>query len=359
MFRSTVLAVLASGALFAAALRASDAATRPIRAGMIGLDTSHCPAFAKLFNDPRAAGDIAAVRVVAAFPGGSDDIPASRDRVKGYTKELADMGVEIVDSIERLLEKVDVVLLMSVDGRPHLAQAAPVIRARKPLFIDKPLAGSLADAIAIARLAEKHDVPWFSASSLRFSPGFLDKRSDNEKVGQVIGCDAWSPCSLEPHHPDLFWYGIHGVEVLYTIMGPGCQTVVRVSSPGTDVVVGLWKDGRIGTYRGIRQGKADYGAMVFGTKGVVPAGPYVGYKPLVEEIARFFRTGKPPVDSRETLEMLAFMEAADESKRAGGVPVSIEEVMKKAAGEHKGDIPRGISVWIPACAGMTKGGGND
>lgn len=326
-----VMIFVAAVCVFVSALSAADAPSKTLRAGMIGLDTSHAPAFARLFAELKLPPDIAAVRVTAAFPGGSDDIPASRDRVKGYTKNLADMGAEIVDSIPALLEKVDVVLVMSVDGRPHLAQAAPAIRAGKRLYIDKPLAGSLADAIAIARLAEKHNVPWFSASSLRFSPGFLDKRAGNEQVGQVIGCDAWSPCSLEPHHPDLFWYGIHGVEVLFTIMGPGCQTVTRVNSPGTDVVVGLWKDGRIGTFRGIRQGRADYGAMVFGTKGVVPAGPFAGYKPLVEEIARFFTTGKPPVSPRETLEIMAFMEAADESKRQGGAPVSIESVMKKAS----------------------------
>lgn len=310
------------------------AADKPLRAGIIGLDTSHVPAFTKLFNDPKAAGDLADVKVVAAFPGGSSDIPSSRDRVQGYTDELRNMGVEIVDSIPALLEKVDVVLIESVDGRPHLQQVIPVFKARKPVFIDKPLAGSLVDAVVISELGKKYNVPWFSSSSLRFGPGTIGLRN-NPEVGNIVGCDAWSPCPLEPHHPDLFWYGIHGVETLFTLMGPGCASVTRASTDGTDLVTGTWKDGRVGTFRGIRAGKADYGAMVFGSKAIRAAGAYEGYKPLVEQIAKFFKTGQSPVSAEETLEIIAFMEAADESKRQNGAPVSIESVLTKAHEEAK------------------------
>jgi predicted dehydrogenase len=310
-------------------LQAQDSA-KPLRAGIIGLDTSHVEAFTKLLNNPNAKGDLAGVRVVAAYPGGSPDLPASRDRLADYTKKLRDnYGVEIVDTIDALLSKVDVVLLESVDGRPHLEQVKPVFKARKPVFIDKPVAGSLADALQIYQLAEATGTPCFSSSSLRFSPKIAAMRND-PKVGDVLGCDAYGPCPLEPHHPDLFWYGIHGVETLFTIMGPGCESVTRTHTKGTDLVTGTWKDGRIGTFRGIRTGKSDYGALVFGSKGIAPSGGYGGYEPLVVEICRFFRSGKPPVSALETLEIFAFMEAADESKRQGGTPVSLASVMEKA-----------------------------
>jgi predicted dehydrogenase len=300
-----------------------------LRAGIIGLDTSHAPAFAGLLNGTQTNPELAGVKVVAAFPGGSPDVPASADRVEGYTKKLAEMGVEIVPSIEALLGKVDVVLLESVDGRPHLAQARPVIAAGKPLFVDKPVAGSLADAIAIFELAKQKNVPCFSSSSLRFSKGIIGMR-DDQKVGEVVGCEARGPCSLEPHHPDLFWYGIHGVETLFTIMGTGCEEVSRTATDGTDFVVGRWKDGRIGTFRGLRDGAHGYGATVYGAKGIAQSGGYDGYEPLVVEIVKFFKTGKPPVGAEETIEIYAFMEAADESKRQGGKPVTIESVIEKA-----------------------------
>jgi predicted dehydrogenase len=310
--------------------------TKPLRAGIIGLDTSHVVAFTGILNNPAAKGVLAEVRIVAAYPGGSPDVPDSRNRVEGFTATLRDKyKVEIVKSIDDLLSKVDVVFLESVDGRPHLEQARPVIKAHKPLFIDKPVAGSLADAVAIYKLAKENDVPVFSSSSLRFSPGILGMRND-PKVGTVQGCAAYGPCHLEPHHPDLFWYGIHGVEALFTIMGPGCVSVTRVHSKDTDFVTGTWKDGRVGTFRGIRGGKADYGALVFGDKGIVPSGGYGGYEPLVVEICRFFKNGKPPVSAEETLEIFAFMEAADESKRQDGAPVTLKSVLDKATREPRG-----------------------
>src|SRR5438874_56019 len=322
-----ILVLIVAMSLSAAVVRADD--KRPIRAGIIGLDTSHATAFTKLFNDPQATGDIADVKIVAAFPGGSADIPSSHDRIGDFTKQFSAMGITIVDSIPALLEKVDVVLLESVDGRPHLEQARPVFKAGKPMFIDKPLAGSLADAIAIYELGKKYNVPWFSSSALRFSPGTLAAIKD-PKIGAVMGCDAWSPSPLEEHHPDLFWYGVHGVETLYTVMGRGCESVVRVKTDGADLVVGTWSKGRIGTFRGIRTGKEEYGATIFGEKGIGQCGKYEGYKPLVEQIALFFKTRKPPVNNEETIELFAFMEAADESKRQGGAVVKIFDVMEKA-----------------------------
>jgi hypothetical protein len=302
----------------------------PLRAGIIGLDTSHVVAFTQTLNNPKAQGILARVRVVAAYPGGSEDIPDSKNRLVGFTKTLRDKhGVEIVDSIDELLKKVDVVFLESVDGRPHLEQVKPVLRAKKPVFIDKPVAGSLADAVEIYRLAKESGTPCFSSSSLRFSPNIRGVREE-AKFGDILGCDTFGPCHLEPHHPDLFWYGIHGVETLFTIMGPGCESVTRLETDNAEFVMGKWKDGRVGTFRGIRKGKSDYGAMVFGTKTVGPSGGFGGYEPLVVEICKFFETGKPPVTAEETLEIYAFMEAADESKRQGGKPVTLESVLSRA-----------------------------
>jgi predicted dehydrogenase len=267
---------------------------------------------------------------VAAYPGGSPDLPDSWDRVKGYTEDLRKKGVEIVPSIDDLLKKVDAVMIESLDGRPHLAQARPVIAAQKPLFIDKPMAASLADVIEIFRLAKQANVPCFSSSSLRFGAGFQAARR-GETFGEVRKCIAWGPMSIEPHHPDLFWYGIHGIETLFTIMGTGCATVQRAQTKDTEYAVGVWKDGRIGTFRGIRSGRQDYGAYVFGTKGIGPSGGYVGSGPLTDVIITFFKTGKIPVPPEETIEIYAFMAAADESKKLGGASVSLEEVIKKAA----------------------------
>ncbi|MCA8996540.1 MAG: Gfo/Idh/MocA family oxidoreductase [Planctomycetaceae bacterium] len=299
-----------------------------IRVGVIGLDTSHAIAFTKLLNDESNKDHVPGCKVVCAFPHGSPDIESSVSRIPQYTEQIQELGVEVVDSIETLLSRVDAVLLETNDGRPHLEQARQVIAAKKPMFIDKPVAGSLKDAILIYREAEAAGVPVFSSSSLRFVPGALAARAG--EYGEVTGCDTYSPASLEPTHPDLFWYGIHGVESLYTVMGPGCETVTRTSTEYSDSVVGKWSDGRIGTFRGIRASKLGYGGTVYTKKQIEEIGPYAGYAPLVVEIVKFFQGGKPPVSARETVELYAFMEAADESKRQDGVPVSIAETLEKA-----------------------------
>ena len=319
----------------------------PIRAGIIGLDTNHAVAFTQLLNNPKVAGDLAGVRVVAACAAGSPDIAESQQSLPKWIPRVRDYGVQLVPSIEALLERVDVVLLESIDGRAHLEQVRPVILAGKPVFIDRPLAASLADAVEIFRLARQHKVPVFSCSQHRFSPGFIGMRN-HEEVGRVLGCDVYGGCLREPHHPDLVWHGIHGIETLFTIMGPGCVSVSRVQTVKAELVTGAWSDGRVGTYRGIHEGAVGYSALVFGdkgiapagrygyaapVKGVVPPGRYMGYEGVCTEIVRFFKTGKPPVSPEETLEIFAFMEAAEESKRLGGAPVSIASVLKKAGAD--------------------------
>lgn len=300
-----------------------------LRLGMIGLDTSHVTAFTELLNNPNNKNYVPGGKVVAAFKGGSPDLPSSADRVDGYTAALRDKyGVEIVATIEELCQKVDAVLLESVDGRPHLEQARPVIKAKKPLFIDKPVAGSLRDALEIFRLAKEAGVPVFSSSSYRYYDSL--QKLMGQDVGEIKGAISYGPCSLEKTHPDLFWYGVHATEALFTIMGTGCESVVRVSTADTDVVEGIWEGGRVGTLRGIRNARADHKVIVFGTKAIAQQEGSGDYAPLVREIVKFFQTGVAPVRPEETIEMFAFMEAADESKRQDGKPVRLSEVIKKA-----------------------------
>jgi hypothetical protein len=302
------------------------------RIGIIGLDTSHAPAFARTFNAADApAGDFGGFRVVAAFPQGSRDIATSTSRVPEYVREMGDMGVEIVDSIPALLEKVDFVLLTSNDGRVHLEQAWPVLEAGKPLYIDKPMAACLADVITLFDAARAKNVPLFSASSLRWIPGAMDLRDGAQ--GPVEGADAFSWATLEPTHPDLYWYGIHGVEILFTVMGTGCRSVSRFRTEDTEFCVGQWQGGRIGTFRGLRSSEHSYGGTVFAEKKIAYLPMGSDYAPMLKAIARFFATGRPPVSPEETIEIYAFMTAADRSKAQGGRPVLIADVLAEARAE--------------------------
>jgi predicted dehydrogenase len=297
-------------------------ATKALRAGIIGTDTSHVPLFVKTFH----AHPEWKIRIVAAFKGGSPDLPLSVNRIEGFTKTIQAEGVEIVDSIEALLSRVDVVLLTSVDGRPHLAQVTPVLKAGKPVFIDKPLAASLADARQILALSRQTRTPFFSASSVRFHQEIPGLR-ETTRVGRVRKVEATYVLNTIEFHPDLFYYGIHGVDALYAVMGTGCVSLSRRLEGDVDVTTCTWKDGRIGTYRGLP--KADPSQPLIrltGDTGTTETTGAAGSDSLVPAIAEFFHTGRSPVDVSQTIEVIEFMTAAQLSKERGGTEVKLAEL---------------------------------
>ncbi|MDE5607976.1 MAG: Gfo/Idh/MocA family oxidoreductase [Muribaculaceae bacterium] len=319
----------------AAAASLAATAADEIKVGIIGLDTSHSTAFTELLNDKESDDPyVRQFEIVAAYPYGSRTIESSYNRIPGYIEEVKKHGVTITESIAELLDMVDCVLLETNDGRIHFEQAEEVFRSGKPVYIDKPLGATIGQAIAICELAEEYGAPLFSSSALRFSPRNVELREG--KFGPILGADCYSPHKVEPTHPDFGFYGIHGIETLYTLMGPGCVEVNRISSPGVaDVVVGRWADGRIGTFRGIVDGPAIYGGTAFTPDGAVEAGGYAGYKVLLDQILDYLKTGNAPVSPQETLEIFAFMKASNMSRDQGGRIVTLEEAM--AAGREEAD----------------------
>jgi hypothetical protein len=289
-----------------------------VRIGIVGTDTSHATAFAKLLNE----GTIPGAKVVAAYKGGSADVESSRTRVDKFAAELTDKyHVEIVTAIAGLCGKVDAILLESVDGRKHLPQMREIVRCGKPVFIDKPLAATLEDAREIDRLAKSAGVPWFSASSLRWS-----EIAETMKFPDIVGVHTWGPGPFEEHHSlDLAWYAIHSVELLYTLMGTGCEEVTRIGGTDADEIACRWRDGRIGSITALRP-YGPFGAVVYRKNQIVVQSPPKSrdeYDELVRQIVRFFETRRPPVANEETLEIFAFMDAAQRSKEAGGKPVRL------------------------------------
>jgi predicted dehydrogenase len=292
-----------------------------LRLGIIGLDTSHVTAFTKLLHDPKEPHHVPGGRVVAAYPGGSPDFDLSRTRVEEYTRQLADQyGVAIVSTPETVAEQVDAILLESADGRVHLEQFKKIAPYGKPVFIDKPLALTSTDADKIFALADRYQVPVLSCSALRYAEALTMALAETEP-GDVYGVDCYGPMPLEPTQPGWFWYGIHTVEMLFAILGKGCVRVTAAGNDEQDVAVGIWEDGRIGVVRGNRKGNNGFGALIHrcgGTRAVdvnASAKPY--YASLLTHIMEMFTTGKPPVDFRETRQIIRFIEAVNESRLTG------------------------------------------
>jgi hypothetical protein len=290
---------------------------------MVGLDTSHCPAFARLLNDEGAEYHVPGGRVIGAYPGGSDLFSHSYNRVKGFTARLREaFGVQIYDDIPKLAQDVDAIMLESVDGRQHLRQFE-LLAVGKPVYIDKPFATSMADAREIVRLAERTGTPLMSCSSLRYAAG-IDGLAQG---AAVVSCEAFGPAARLDDYPGLFWYGIHSAEVLFTMMGPGCTRVRCLGYRDTDLAVGEWADGRIGILRGTRFDQGEFGCVVHtdqGTRcGIAQSEPPYYYL-LLKKMMAFFESGESPIDIDETLDIVSFLEGADKSRAQDGATIALE-----------------------------------
>lgn len=302
----------------------SNTPAREFKLGLIGLDTSHVIVFSDEFNNPESKHKLAGAKVVAAWPGGSPDLQSSIGRVPGYTKDLREkFGVQIMDSIEAVVAASDAILHTSLDGRVHLEQFKRIAAAGpgKPVFVDKPFALSKAGAEAIFAVAQAHGNPIFTSSSLRFT-GALTRIVTPETKSTVKGCQFHGPAAFEPTNPGFYWYGIHPIEMLYTTMGAGCRSVHCIGNDNFDVITGIWADGRIGTVQCNRTGNYEYHGLVHFEKTSAHVNVQTEEKGfftcLSEAILAFIRTGRPPVSAEETIELIRFIEAANESRAHEG-----------------------------------------
>ena len=314
---------------FVVAAAAALAASAEIKIGIIGLDTSHATAFTRIINTEKPA-EFAGLRVVAAYPWGSKDIVSATNRIPQYTEYVRTNGVQIVDSIDKLIAMSDFICLETNDGREHLWQAEKVFKAGKPVFIDKPLAHNLKDALAIYRLGKKYNAKYFSSSALRYGEAVsAARRGDYGKI-RTVCITSPSPEEAQGTHNYYSWYGIHGFEPFVTLMGTGAKRVSCFRTDKGDVINVEYPDGRVAQMNLFRDGW-HYSGLIFadgkdGKGCVVPYEKgYFGYKPLLAEILKFIRSGEPPFPPEETVEIFKLMEAAEMSAKRGGVPVTLAE----------------------------------
>jgi len=291
-----------------------------LRLGIIGTDSTHAEEFTRILNDTDAKDHLPGARVVVAYRGGNPLVALSRDRIASISEALQHRWkIPFVDRIRDLCPRVDGLLLLSVDAssRPH--EFAEAATCGKPIFVDKPFASSLAAAISLAAYAASHHVLWFSASAMRFVVPKL-------KSGNTCGADVWGPGALGSDSSlDLSWYGIHSISILYALLGPGAESVTRLHTAHSDVLTATWKDGHVGVVHLFRP-DFPFGATAFldNRSSETFANLQIDYAPLLKAIEGFMRGGEPPVSAEETLEIMAFMDAAQRSMQQGGIPMRLD-----------------------------------
>lgn len=292
-----------------------------LKIGLIGLDTSHVEGFGKFLHETDHAFYIPDGKITVAYPGGSPDFELSYRRVDKYTKLLKEKyGIKIVDTLEEVAEAADAIMITSVDGRVHLEQFMAIVAYKKPIFIDKPFTLDTESAKTIISTAKEYGTPIMSCSPLRYDESLTKALLDDTK-GEIIGADCFGPMELQDTQPGLFWYGIHTVEMLYTILGAGCEKVTAYTDEDHDFVVGIWKDGRVGTVRGNRLGNREFGSTIHRQQGIQFTNSRLSkvsfHVRQNKKIIDFMKSGKPDFDTNITIEIIRFIEAANESRESG------------------------------------------
>jgi predicted dehydrogenase len=302
--------------------------SRMIRLGIVDFDSSHSIEFTRRFNHVGVEADqrVEGARVVAGWPGTSR---MGQERIAGFAEQVRACGVELVDSPEAMLGRIDAVLVLSLAGDAHLERVRPFLEAGVPAYVDKPFACSLADAEEMVRLAEANNATLFHASALRYAAEVEAFRESAATLGGLHGAVSYGPAWRDAGNPGLFHYGIHPTAVLFALLGPGCERVWAAASEGTDVVTGAWSDGRIGTLRGGRAGSTAYGFVAFCERAVIHenVSTRYAYRNLCRKIVESFTKKMPDEPNETSLEIVRFVLAAEESGRRGGSPVRLVDVV--------------------------------
>lgn len=286
-----------------------------IQLGVIGADSSHLAEFTKRINRMNIEGRTPC-RVARMWTDGKHDMPESE--VEAWRRDAADQGVTTDQHLDAMLGAVDGVMVLTVNGNRHLAHASSALRRGLPTYIDKPLTCDLSEALAIRAMCQEHGTRCYSASSLRFADEV--QHLDRAAIGELAVIDAFGPGELNPAMPRFFHYGVHTIEMIDAIWGPGVEAVrARISEPRDHIEL-RYIDGRYASLRLERVGSYDFGATVHGKNGVACFKVDFSevYNRLVRGMVRFFEGGPAPTNLDAIVENVAVMEAAHQSIEQDG-----------------------------------------
>ncbi len=287
-----------------------------IKIAVIGLDTSHSVSYPALMQGPKRI--ISGMKVETCFPFLTPF--TTKKTLAERSEKLAALGVKVTENWDEALDGCDAVMLEINDGSFHLEYFKKVAALGKPVFLDKPLAATLADGRAIMRLARKHQTRVWSSSSIPFTAEF---EKVPKEVPEVRLAHMFGPLGIAPAGDSLIWYGVHVVESIQRLMGPGALNVRAIETPYSIAGIISYADDRqalmetvkkTGYYGGRAQGFLSGGEQKIYSFVCDNSKPK---KNFMQAIKSFFQGGPAPVSMASTFEGLAIMAAARKSIETG------------------------------------------
>lgn len=279
-----------------------------VNLAILGLDTSHGPAFARIIQQAYPQH-----RLVAAWPGGSNAIPASRDRVQGFTREVESMAVPIVDSPEAAAANADAVFILTLDGDSHVPLLSAIMRPGLRVFIDKPMAYSATEAEQMFEKAKELNFGVFSASALRFLP-LVQQLLLDSRGNPIRKINLRAPLNPIDGVPRYHFYAIHAAEILITLLGASVAKVERRESRNAEYFHIIWSEGQDAELELTTEPGSSFDLVIESNGGTrtklrqLERSIKPLYRPLIDACIRFLEGGAPPVAPDETLAALALLD---------------------------------------------------
>lgn len=286
--------------------------------GLVGVNTSHADAFARIFNGTAGeAPRLEAGKVVSIWGGNEPERVATLAETHRIATTVSEPA-EMIGSVDAVLVVDD-----TGGGTLHAGLARPFLEAGLPVFVDKPMTTAYADAVALFDVAGAHNAPLLSCSALRFAVEIEAAKDELAAVGTLSSIVSVGP-------GDWFYYGVHAVELLGVVAGTGASWVHRHALPDKDVTIIGYEDGPAAVVETLRDAAYVFHLTAFGADGFtsVHVQDMMGfYTNTMQAFATMAGTGVSPLPREQTLEVIAILEAGNRSAERGG-RVALSEVRR-------------------------------
>jgi predicted dehydrogenase len=273
------------------------------RVGLVGIENSHAEDIVRYLN--AQPHELSAARVSAIVAGEPD-----------RTAKLTQLGAieTVVQKSQDLLSSVDALIVTSRDGAEHAAQALPFLEAGIPVWVDKPLAASLADAESIVAAAEQSGAALTSSSALRWVPDTTAIVAAMAAIGPLQEIVVSGPADPNSEYGGIFFYGIHAADIAQRLL-PGRPDDIEV----TALPAGISVRYSLGTVRVTlellgpdSERRIPFWASASGQQGAVEREillPDNYVQPGVNAFVGMLRSGIAPIPYRELVAPIAILES--------------------------------------------------
>lgn len=286
-----------------------------IKVALIGLDTSHSIEFTRRMQAPDCPED-QRVQGMEAITCLRFETPfQDKDGLDKRQAQLEEWGVKVTEDFDEAIDGCDAIMLEINDPAYHLEYFKKVADLKRPIFLDKPLADTIENGREIARIAREKNLRVFSSSSLRYIPN-LDQAL--AEVPEPMYAAMYGPVGVAPSGSSIVWYGVHAFEMLERVMGIGAKSVFARTDEAGVVAVVDYPEARRGMVE-LTTGVYAYGGLVRDKK---KAFPFVAdtkrlYTVELEHVVEFFRGAPASASMEDALEVMAMLDAAEESSQTG------------------------------------------